>query len=190
MAGEERKTGPDIAALKAKLGCWATGKRQRNLILLLGAVGVVLLAAPTLMPDSQNKPTEAAPQTTAPQEDYAQTLAQRLENTLGRIKGVGEIRVMVTLARQEEYLYAIDQTAESRTEADTTQSQSQQTHVILEQDGDDRPLVTTTVVPQIQGVLVVCAGGSDPIVQSALTQAVTALLNIGPSRVAVVEMGE
>lgn len=188
MAGEERKAGPDIAALKERLGRWATGKRQRNLILLLGAVGVVLLAAPTLLPDSQTEPTGAVPQTTAT-EDYAQTLAQQLEDTLGRIRGVGEIRVMVTLARQEEYLYATNQTAESRTEADSAQSQSQQTHVILEQDGDDRPLVTTTVVPQIQGVLVVCAGGGDPLVQGALTQSITALLNIGASRVAVVEMG-
>lgn len=189
MAGEERKAGPDIAALKERLGRWATGKRQRNLILLLGAVGVVLLAAPTLLPDSQSEElTEVAPQAAAT-EDYAQTLAQQLEDTLGRIRGVGEIRVMVTLARQEEYLYATNQTAESRTEADSAQSQSQQTHVILEQDGDDRPLVTTTVVPQIQGVLVVCAGGGDPLVQSALTQSITALLNIGASRVAVVEMG-
>ncbi len=158
-------------------------KGQTVLVAALGLAGVLLLVWPTAaqQPDAVPTPEAAQP----PNVDYAQQLAAQLEETLGKMEGVGQIKVMVTLEQQEEYVYAADLVTEERTQQEEKLRQQEQTHVILEQDGSQQALVTTTMAPRVQGVVVVCTGGDDPVVQRSLTQAVTAVLNIGSNRIAV-----
>lgn len=157
-------------------------KGQTVLVTVLGLAGVLLLVWPT----AERQPTASQPEAVqTPAEDYALQLATQLEETLGKMEGVGQIKVMVTLEKQEEYVYAADLVTEERTQQEETLLQQEQTHVILEQDGNQQALVTTTMAPRVQGVVIVCAGGGDPVVQRSLTQAITAVLNIGSNRIAV-----
>ncbi|MBR5558681.1 MAG: hypothetical protein IKU72_00345 [Oscillospiraceae bacterium] len=116
-------------------------------------------------------------------------LSQRLEEVLGAIEGVGEIRVMVTLRQEEEFVYAVDHTINDQQQEMTTHHQSEQTHVIVEQNGQEEPLLSTKMAPQVQGVIIVCAGGDNPVVIEKLIQAATAALNISSNRVAVSKLG-
>jgi stage III sporulation protein AG len=92
---------------------------------------------------------------------------------------------MVTLNKEEEMVYATDFLSDSHSQNDVNQQKTDRKHVLLEKNGQEEALVTTIITPRVQGVIIVCDGGNDPIVIKKLTDAVTASLGIGANRVAV-----
>jgi len=153
-----------------------------KLLFILGAVGILFVVLPTFW-DNTNSDLQSEEVIQNPQpNDYALYLSNQLENILGEIEGVGKICVMVTLEKEEECIYATDLSQDIQT---PEQQQKDQKHVVIEKNGQEEALVTTRITPKIQGVIIVCEGGNNPVVVKKLTDAVTASLNIGPSRVSV-----
>ena len=68
---------------------------KTTLIMAAGLLGILLIGiSPMLKTDNQSKPKqEIIPSA----EEYATALETRLEKILGRIDGVGEVEVMITL---------------------------------------------------------------------------------------------
>jgi len=165
-------------------------KKRIKFLVFLGVIGIILICLPEffstekgseLQSNSQNQPISY--------HDYSQTLAKGLEEVLGKIEGVGEIKVLVTLKQEEEYIFAVDNTSNDQQQEQSKQNQTTQTHVIVEQNGQEEPLITTKLTPLVQGVIVVCSGGDDPVVVQELTQAVTAVLNISSNHISVSKLG-
>lgn len=168
------------------------GASGARVLVAAGLLGIVFLAVPSLWGISNTTPAagESEPDVAYDQpEDYAAYLAEQLEKTLGQISGVGEIKVMVTLSQDSQYVFAADTTESGQSqEGQKTQQQLEQKYVILERSGAEEALVTTRISPKVQGVIIVCRGGNDPVVVAKLTEAVTAALGIGPSRIAVSDL--
>jgi stage III sporulation protein AG len=94
-----------------------------------------------------------------------------LERILGRIAGVGAVSVQVHLAYGPVTDFATDtQVSESGGGAAAQSSESDQ--VVLA--GSGAPAVRAVQAPQVDGVLVVAQGASDPRIALELTQAVEA----------------
>ena len=74
----------------------------------------------------------------------------------------------------EETVYATD--------TQSGQTQSQETHVLLD---DGTALAQTVYYPQVCGVAVVCDGGGDVRVAARITELVRALLDISSTRICV-----
>lgn len=170
--------------LKARvLALWKDEKKRVQLLLTAGLAGMLLLALSEWMP-SQPSAVIAQDQPEAPSssegECYAQEMETRLTQLISRMEGVGDVRVMVTLAAGETTVYATD------TETETEGSARTQ-HILLE-DGTDPALVETVHAPQIQGVAVVCEGGGNAVVQSRITELVEALTGVGANHIAVTKM--
>ena len=164
-----------------------TQKAGKTAVLfLLGTIGLLLIVLPPMFEAKEEKipqPVEASQHQAS--KDYALYLSERLEEILGKMKGVGNVKVMVTLNREEEMVYATDFLSDSHSQNDDNQQKTDRKHVLLEKDGQEEALVTTRITPRVQGVIIVCDGGNDPIVIKKLTDAVTASLGIGANRVAV-----
>lgn len=147
---------------------------------LVALAGVVLL----LWPSGDGETAErASPQAVS----AAQTeLQQEMEDILGRIQGVGEVQVLLTVDADGERQLAQDSelSYSGSTAAPEDYSRSAQT-VLVDDGSGDAPVVIRTVYPTYRGALVVCQGGDRADVKLAVTEAVAALTGLTADRITV-----
>lgn len=163
-------------------GLWSQEKQRANLLLALGAVGILLLGLSELWLQTKPEPDTGPPPTAqqdGTQSDYAQELEQRLQTLLCQVAGAGRVEVMVTLASGEETVYAKDRQY-------TADGAGQEQHVL--QNGSGPALVETVALPAVQGVAVLCEGGESAAVQSRITQIVDVLTGVGTSHITVARL--
>lgn len=121
---------------------------KNRFLFLLGAVGLVLLLF-TGMPDKESE----SPSPLETCEAYRVALENEIADTCRAVKGVGEARVLLTLATTEIAVYEKNQSGESETVA----------------AAGGNALLLAYRMPEIAGVSVVCTGGGDPAVKQELT---------------------
>ena len=115
---------------------------------------------------------------------------------LKEINGVGDVKVMITLQSGEENVYAEQEKKSEDTQINQTSSNVQESAqssyeneiVIVKEQNDNKPLIEKTLLPEIQGVAVVCSGGDDILVISAVTNSVSVVLNVPTNRIFVTKM--
>jgi len=172
----------------------------------LVAVGILALTlgrnspTPNEMVDMVlDKPAENALATyTAADFEKERALEARLEEFFALVEGAGEVRVMISPLAGGETVFAVDvnrsQSSSSEQDAaggtrETLQHQSQeQTVMITDRQGTDRPLVVREVNPQISGVVILAQGGESPFVRDALTRAARAVLGLDAHQIQVLTL--
>jgi len=139
------------------------------------------------------------PEPTHPTEfTYERALEIRLEEFFSVVEGAGRVRVMVSPMAGRETVFAVD-TTESRsysTEADAQggsrethqHSNQQQTVMVTDRAGSDRPLVLREIEPRIEGIVIIAEGGDSPFVRDALTRAARAMLGLEAHMIQVLTM--
>jgi len=172
----------------------------RKIILILGFAGIAMIflsgvfqnrdARATNAP-AQNEPTKTTAQA------YSQQVEKSLTELIGSINGAGSVKVLVTLERNTQYVYATEEKKTSQNTQDqaanaTVKNQandSRETKYILVKgaDGSQQALAVTEVEPIVKGVVVVCEGGNQPAVQKDIIDAVTTALNLSSARVCVIK---
>ena len=146
-------------------------------------IGVGLLLWPSgkkTTGTSSGSPAAAAPATAE------QDLQADMEEILGTISGVGQVKVLLTvdsdgerqLAQNTELAYS------GSTAAPEDYSRRSETVLVDGAEGDGT-VVVRTVYPTYRGALVVCQGGDRPEVKLAVTEAVAALTGLSADRVTV-----
>lgn len=146
-------------------------QNRTRLAVVLGGAAMLLLLLSELLPA---KPTEIPAASASQASAYREQLEAQLQDLIGQIDGAGATTVMVTLETGEETVYATD--------TQSGQTQSQKTHVLLD---DGTALAQTVYYPQVCGVAVVCDGGGDVRVTARITELVRALLDISSTRICV-----
>ena len=105
--------------------------------------------------------------------------------------------MLVTIEKSSEQVYATEEKTSTQTQQDkntssTTKNQSNNSNetkylVIKNSDGTQQPIAVTEVQPIVKGVVVVCDGGNNPMIQQKVIQAVTTALDITSTRVCVIQ---
>lgn len=150
-------------------------------LLMLGLGGLILLLAASAFPGEKEVPSSAE-EAAFDQERYAAQTEERLEELISRLEGAGETMVMITLEEGENYVYVTDEKTEEAPSGYQTE------HVIYNTGNGSAPLLKTTYMPVIRGVVVLCKGGADPAVAGKITEMVSALLDVGTNRVSVAKI--
>ena len=146
-------------------------------------IGVGLLLWPSgkkTTGTSSGSPAAAAPAA------VEQDLQADMEEILGTISGVGQVKVLLTvdsdgerqLAQNTELAYS------GSTAAPEDYSRRSETVLVDGAEGDGT-VVVRTVYPTYRGALVVCQGGDRAEVKLAVTEAVAALTGLSADRVTV-----
>ena len=118
----------------------------------------------------------------------AADVQREMEDILGKIAGVGQVRVMLTLEESGERQLAQDGELSYSGSPQEPEDYSRRWETVLASDsGEDMPLVTRQTYPVYRGALVVCQGGDRAEVRLAVTQAVTALTGLSADRVTVAQ---
>lgn len=154
-------------------------KDGRRLLVAVGIAGIALLALPELLPRRETATEQAT--VTVTEEAVEQALEQRITALISQVEGVGDCRVMVTLERGAQTVYAADTTTSSAADSGSA------TESILTVDTDTGPvgLPVTRLQPAVKGVAVVCQGGGDPAVCQRVTDLVATAFHISDRRVCV-----
>lgn len=164
-----------------------------KVLLIGGAVGILLLALPEILPQKENAKNSTVESAA---DVFVQQTEERLGSLLAGIEGAGECRIMITLENGVEYVYATEQKTNTNRQEDNnddstrlTQQDDSEESVIVVDNGEGREgLLVTEIQPTVKGVVVVCAGGDNAEVQERIVQAVTVALNISSKRVCVTKL--
>lgn len=160
--------------------------------------GIVLIALSEFWPSSgKTKEKEDSVSDTMTMQEYTQKLEDNIREIVGSIRGVGNLKVLVTLESSEETIYAqetktsVDSTQDAMSENGKTQlkESTEQKYLLVEgEDGTKQALVKTTKEPEVKGIVIVCEGGDSTTVKSEVINAVTTALDISSSRVCVTKI--
>jgi len=173
----------------------------RKIIIAVGVVAIFIIFLSGFVGGNKNHKTssETVQQSSAKAltaEDYKMQTEQSLTALINEIEGVGNASVLVTIEKSSEQVYATEEKISKQTQQDnnssTVKNQSNNSNettylVIKNSDGTEQPIAVTEVQPIVKGVVVVCSGGNDPLVQQKVIQAVTTALNITSNRVCVIQ---
>ncbi len=113
-------------------------QNRTRLAVVLGGAAMLLLLLSELLPATP--PAEPSAASASQASAYREQLEAQLQDLIGQIDGAGATTVMVTLETGEETVYATD--------TQSGQTQSQETHVLLD---DGTALAQTVYYPQVCG---------------------------------------
>ncbi len=136
--------------------------------LLVAAVGVLLMLLPTS--------SEAEPQEPEIIQEETVSLAQELEEILSRIDGVGQVKVLLSIAEGERTIYQYDE----GTGLDTV--------IITDENRAQTPVVQQVLPPVYQGAVIVCQGAGSASVKLMVVEAVAAVTGLRSDQISVLKM--
>lgn len=170
-------------------------KQKPNVLVIIGLVGIVLIFVSGFFGGGNKSSSQATENITA--QEYAKSLQTQLEQAVHAVTG-GEASVVVTLETDIEYVYASEVKEDSKQVEDvsgTDQSKIQKdgsnekNYVIVnDEQGNDVPLIVTSVMPRVKGVVVTCEGGDDAALQQKIETLVSTALDISSQKVCVMGM--
>ena len=121
--------------------------------------------------------------------EYSNTLEQKLENLISKIKGAGKTTVMVYLDESPILVLAESTDEKVNTTTNGSSSTSYTTTVtepiILSSSGSSVPLVLTEKLPEVKGVVVVAEGANDVSLKLNIIQAIKTLIDIPSGNIQV-----
>ncbi len=185
-------------------------RKDRLLIMLLA--GTLLAVAALPVSEKRKEKQEAggsdsseAAASGGGSESYETRMEKHLEDILSQVKGVGKVRVMITLKESSEKIVEKDREISNETvkEEDgeggvrtTGNNSSAETTVygkggesgIMGEDGEQNPYVTKEKSPVVEGVVVIAQGGDNAVAVQEITEAVQALFAIDTHKIKVMKL--
>lgn len=167
-------------------------KKDKWLIILLVGLLLVVIAMPVSDIKSDQTQDEQQMQQTenTSEEAYTGALEARLENALANVKGVGNVKVMITLASSAEKVVEKDREMSSDVQegdGGEKNTSSSETAVYANGNGEETPYVKQELSPRIEGVLVIAEGGDNAVVIENITEAVQALFGVDTHKIKVMK---
>lgn len=111
---------------------------------------------------------------------YAET-ERRLETILSKIKGVGDVEVMLTYDGTGKRTY-VKETERTQSRAETQSSSSESISVLVPEDA---PVLEAEVYPKVRGVIAVAEGAGSASVREQIVLALKAVLEVEEHRIGV-----
>lgn len=152
---------------------WSELWKKYKFAVLVVLVGILLMLLPVSSQTKETEPSEI------PQETFdLESVEQRMEEILGRIDGVGKLRLMLTLQSGTRLTLAED----TQRDQDRTQ---RETVTLNRGSGGQDIVVTSRYYPVYQGAVVVCQGADSSAVRLAVTETVQVLTGLSSDRIQV-----
>ncbi len=174
-------------------------KREQWLIGIIVGALLLVVAAPVKKEENQGDTVAAQKTEVILQTDNLSEIYERqLEETLILVKGVGNVKVAVTIESSGSKIVEKDipTSSEKTTQRDgagsenTSEYTSSEESTVYEEtaSGEQIPYVISEVYPQIRGVVVVAQGGDDPVIVQQIQEAVMALFHMDAHKIKVLKM--
>ena len=129
--------------------------------------------------------------------DLQSKLSTQLEEILKNIKGVGEVKVLITYSQTSQTIpmYNEDTSQTDTEETDTSggkrkviSTEVNKEIIYQEENGEKQPITQSIISPKIEGAIVTAQGASNAEVKSNIIQAVEAVTGISSHKIQVFAM--
>ena len=130
-------------------------------------------------------------------DEYEASLKYELKKTLSKVRGVGEVEVMIYFESGSEKIPVFNHSDSRSTSEETDQNggkrittqQNAGSDIVVANEGSNNvPFITKTLKPKITGVFIVAEGAYDKNIASQITQAVMNLFDLQENNVKVFPM--
>lgn len=148
-------------------------KLQLILIVILSVIVVGIFVSSCFNKESVETETNGI-------KEYVTNLEKRLENTLSKVEGAGEVSVVITIESGMETVLAMEKIVKET----ETSTESKETPVIV----NGKPIILKEQYPKIIGVLIVAQGAKNIAVMSRIQQATISLLDININQIEILTM--
>lgn len=165
--------------------------KVRNIVVVIGIIGILCIFISNIIPKNddknENSNNEVNDINLYNTESYEKQIEEQLEEIIASIEGAGRVKVMATLDRTSQIVYA----TEEKYSTDNDKQSGETSYVIIKKsDGTESVVKVTEIQPKIKGVIVVCDGGEDAVVQERIVKAVTTVLGISANKVCVTKISK
>lgn len=147
---------------------------------LVVLLGLCLMLLPSK--SAQTEQEQTAPTAPSVQEQSAE---QMLAEILSKVKGAGEVQVLLTTAQGEQTIYQTDDDISTEEAGGSTR---RNTVIVSDAQRSQSGLIQQINPPQYLGAIVVCQGADDPSVRLAIVEAVSKVTGLGANRISVLKM--
>lgn len=169
-------------------------ENTKKIIIISGLIGIGLIFISNIIsPKHSVKKENKEVQISAA--EYVKTLEENIKTIVSSISGAGESKVLITLESSLQNIYATEQKKNNEAIEDRENdfiSKKRETNdletkyiKIKDENGAEKALSVTQIQPTVKGVVIVCSGGDNPVVQQKIINAVKTALNITSKRVYV-----
>lgn len=162
--------------------------KKTKLIFVIGIAGILLILLSELLPSGRSDKADSTIDVQASldeTEKYRQDIERQLTELISDIKGVGDVRVMITITGTKEYVYAEKSDLDRKTEGSGESVRSQGEIVLADGGGEKQPVLRKITAPQIGGAAVVCDGAADPQTKERIVNVISAVLGLPFNRISV-----
>ena len=191
-----QEKGNGILNLRQWLSGLTKGDKKIRIIVTIGILGIALILLSELF-TPKTKPNNEVGTASSSLSASNERLEQQVYALVTSIDGVGQAKVMVTLDTSVEYVYAKEQKTDTDVTRDISEDgnaktsqkdKTEENYIFVDGSDGKQALLATERAPRVKGVVVVCEGGDDKLVQSRIIDAVTTAFDIGANRVCVTRM--
>lgn len=171
-------------------------KNVENLVFFLVAIVIIIMAGGYIFKEEDDLQTSN--ESNVGNFFDAEVFEKKLANILSKIKGAGNVDVMVSYQAGIETIPLLDtkdrSTVTQETGNDTsrvTEQNDVETSIIFNQEknGNKNPYISKTIMPTVEGVIVTCDGGGDVTVKSNIISAVQAVTGANVNKIQVFPKG-
>jgi stage III sporulation protein AG len=163
-------------------------KKYKNIIIIVGIAGIALIFLSSFF--TGNSKSEGgksnSSNTTITDKEYTLALEQNLTDIITHINGAGDTKVMVTIENGVQTQYATETKTNTESGGSKASGKTETNYItVKDSNGNEHAIALTEYAPKVRGVVVICDGGSQPVIQKRITDAVTTALNIPSNHVCV-----
>jgi stage III sporulation protein AG len=194
---------------KKKLSLKEIGLPKLAMIFVAGIL-LILLSVPNIFgkEEAKNKASEPGSKeeqnqlntTSYDLNTYIAKMEDKLERTLSKVKGIGNVEAMITLKSSKEQVALKDNpyTKEGLNEVDGEGGSRTDNHIqredstvlVTNEDGKTVPYIVQEKEPKVEGVVVIAEGGDNPKVIMDIMEAVEVLFDVPAHKVKVMKMSD
>jgi stage III sporulation protein AG len=155
----------------------ALGRHKYALVIVV--LGLVLMLLPM---GSDSNQTQTIQQSQPQQQ--TEDIQRALERVLSKIRGAGEVDVLLTVATGAQTVYQED----ADISGDEKENARYDTVIIRDSNGSEAGLVQQVIPPKYLGAVVVCKGADNAAVKLAIVEAVSKATGLGADQISVLKM--
>jgi stage III sporulation protein AG len=167
---------------------WQSPKKRTKFIFVIGVIGMLLILLSELIPEKTEQSAAADSEAVLSLdecEEYKTGVENQLADIISQIRGVGDVKVMITVSGTKEYVYAEQSDINQQTESGS-ETVKQKNEIILADGNDEKqPVVKKIIAPQICGAVIVCGGADNPQTKERVLNAASAALGLPSSKISV-----
>lgn len=151
-------------------------KNKNNIIIvIILIIGTLFM----LLPSTEKKQPE-----TPAFSDAEPNYNQELKKILSKIKGVGDVEVMITYSATSEKQLAYEIKSDKTDRGNSGYEENTNKQAVL---SDGEPVILSKSYPKVKGVVVIAEGAGNTNVKANILDAVTTAFNIASHKVCILE---